>query len=235
MRPETLTDLDGNEYATVQIGKQLWMAENLNVSRFRNGDPILELNNYNQFLEAGEKQEPACCFYNYQQENGKAYGMLYNWFALIDPRGLAPEGWHIPSDQEWTQLTDYLCGINGSEKTQKSYFQSLGEGAGTEVIDGVAAQMKHTIGWCEDGNGTNSAGFAALPGGYGNCDPSGMLSDFEGIGEEGKWWSLTETSDPSNWLMENCIWTRKMSYNSGYIHREWNAKEDVLSVRCIKD
>jgi uncharacterized protein (TIGR02145 family) len=120
----------------ITIGNQEWMIQNLNVDKFRNGDAIQEAKTAEQWTKAGENGQPAWCYYDNDPANGKTYGKLYNWFAINDPRGLAPEGFHIPSDAEWTILEEYL-----------------GQDAGKK--------MKSTSAW----NGTNSIGFSAIPGG----------------------------------------------------------------------
>jgi uncharacterized protein (TIGR02145 family) len=150
--------------SSVKIGSQVWAAENLNVDCFRNGDPIPQAINDEQWKRAGDNKQPAWCYYNNDPNNGEAYGKLYNWYAVNDRRGLAPQGWHIPSDAEWTQLTDFLGG---------------------ETIAG--AKMKSTSGWIENGNGTNTSGFNGLPGGYRYND-----AKFGCISGWGFWWSSTE-------------------------------------------
>jgi uncharacterized protein (TIGR02145 family) len=92
---------DGKVYKTVVIGSNTWMAENLNVSTFRNGDPIYEAKTNEDWEKAAKEGKPAWCYYNNDHLNGKEFGKLYNYFALIDSRGLSPEGWHIPSRGEW--------------------------------------------------------------------------------------------------------------------------------------
>jgi uncharacterized protein (TIGR02145 family) len=99
------------------------------------------------------------------------YGKLYNWYAVNDPRGLAPEGYHIPSDAEWSVLTEYLGG---------------------EQIAGF--KMKSTTGWANNGNGDNSSGFNGLPGGY--CDGNG---DFNNMSDYGSWWSSSENNSNGAW------------------------------------
>ena len=125
---------------TVTIGSQVWTSKNLDVATYRNGDVIPQVQDPNAWenLTTG-----AWCYYDNDASNGTKYGKLYNWYAVNDPRGLAPKGYHIPSDAEWTQLSDYLGGESE---------------AGTK--------MKSTSGWVENGNGTNSSGFSGLPGGY---------------------------------------------------------------------
>jgi uncharacterized protein (TIGR02145 family) len=103
-------DIDRNRYGAVIIGDQEWMTANLSVSRFRNGDPIPEAKTPEEWILHGREGKPAWCIQKNTGENGPLYGKLYNWYAVSDPRGLAPEGWHIPSDDEWKKFTDFLGG-----------------------------------------------------------------------------------------------------------------------------
>jgi uncharacterized protein (TIGR02145 family) len=148
----------------VSIGSQIWMAENLNVDKFRNGDRIPEATTDAEWKRAGESKQPAWCYYQNDPKNGTIYGKLYNWFAVNDPRGLAPEGWHIPTDAEWGALSNFL--------------------GGDEI---AGKKMKSTSGWSENGNGDNTSGFSVLPGGYRNVN-----GNFGDIGSFGCWWSRTE-------------------------------------------
>jgi uncharacterized protein (TIGR02145 family) len=154
----------------VTIGKQVWMTQNLNVDKFRNGDPIPEVKTKDEWNKAGNNEEPAWCYYNNDPANGEKYGKLYNWYAVNDLRGLAPVGYHIPSDAEWTILTDNLGGE---------------EVAGTK--------MKNTSGWIENGNGTNESGFSGLPGGGRNEYGTFYYFDYC------YWWSSTEDYDYTNY------------------------------------
>ena len=156
----------------VTIGKQVWMKENLNVSKFRNGNPIPEAKTKEEWEQAGKNKEPACCYYDNDPTNGVKYGKLYNWYAVNDPRGLAPAGYHIPRDAEWTILTDYL--------------------GGRSVAGG---KMKTTSGWkASNTDASNSSGFSGLPGGYRLHGGA-----FKFIGEGGGWWSSTERKTSSAW------------------------------------
>ena len=148
-----------NYAQTVTIGTQVWTSQNLDVATYRNGDVIPQV----QDKEAWAKLTTgAWCYYNNDSSNGTKYGKLYNWFAVNDPRGLAPNGYHIPTDAEWTKLSDYLGGEAGTK-------------------------MKSTSGWESDGNGNNSSGFSGLPGGARNANGT-----FSNIGTNGNWWSSTE-------------------------------------------
>jgi len=155
---------------TVTIGRQVWSIKNLNVSTFRNGDPIPQAKTVEEWKRAAENKQPAWCYYGNDPANGAKYGKLYNWYAVSDSRGLAPVGYHIPSDAEWTKLEDYL-----------------GSDAGTK--------MKSVSGWFDNGNGTNSSGFSGLPGGF----RSGIGSFFN-FGGYGIWWSSTEYYTFIAWL-----------------------------------
>jgi uncharacterized protein (TIGR02145 family) len=160
----------------VTIGKQVWMTKNLNVDKFRNGDPIPHAKTKEEWYNAGKNKQPAWCYYDNDPTNDAKYGKMYNWYAVNDPRGLAPVGYHIPSDEQWTVLTDYLGGYDKGKK------------------------MKSSSGWAEDGNGTNESGFSALPGGYrfGN-------GNFGKVGIDGAWWSSTEnTKNSASSLYMSC-------------------------------
>jgi len=157
---------------SVKIGNQEWASENLNVSTFRNGDAIPEAQTREAWVKAGEEGKPAWCYYDNDPENGNKYGRLYNWYAVTDPRGLAPSGWHIPSDEEWTTLADNLGGDD----------------------DAAGKKMKSKAGWYDNGNGSNTSGFSGLPGGGRNDD-----GPFYYIGSYGTWWSSTEDSADGAW------------------------------------
>ncbi len=163
---------------SVIIGEQEWMVENLNVDHFRNGDSIPEAKTDEEWIIAGEEHSPAWCYYDNDPENGKIYGKLYNWFAVNDPRGLAPQGWKIPSKVEWTTLTDFLGGKDDAWSKLKE--------AGTTHWESPNV-------WA-----TNETGFTALPGGYHNFKGTYRL-----IGAHGLWWSSTEddTSSAFNWYV----------------------------------
>jgi uncharacterized protein (TIGR02145 family) len=162
----------GITYESVKIGNQVWMKRNLDVSHFRNGDVIPEVKTNKEWERAGKEGRPAWCYYDNNPENGKNYGKLYNWYAVNDPRGLAPDGWHVPSDAEWDKLINYLGGFKvagGKMKTTgTTYWKSPNAGA------------------------TNSSGFLGLPGGGRYYD-----GNFYDIGGLGSWWTSTE--DSSAW------------------------------------
>jgi len=154
---------------TLKIGNQLWAVANLDVSRFRNGDSIPEARTNEEWVKAGEAGKPAWCYYNNDLVIGKKYGKLYNWYALNDPRGLAPAGWSLPNDQDWVVLTNYMGG------------------PGT-----AGSKLKSTSGWSDKNDGTNESGFNGLPGGY-----RVENGKFMNIGSIATWWSTTENKSNS--------------------------------------
>ena len=151
-------------FKDVKIGTQVWMDKNLDVTTFRNGDPIPEAKTNEEWLRVSESQRPAWCYYNNDPKNGEKYGKLYNWYAVNDPRGLAPKGWHVPNIAELRVLIDFLGG-------QRE--------AGTK--------MKSKTGWNEQGNGNNESGFNGLPGGGRSTNGT-----FGSVGNSGGWWSSKE-------------------------------------------
>lgn len=162
---ETITDIDGNVYHTVKIGTQVWMAENLKTTKYRNGDPIQRVTDDSIWaaLTSG-----AYCGYENDTNYSKTYGRLYNGYAVTDSRNVAPKGWHIPTDAEWTTLITFL---------------------GSDTIAGGKLKEKDTIHWRSPNKGaTNESGFNALPGG---C--RSVFGTFYNIGTEGYWWSSSES------------------------------------------
>ena len=157
--------MDENE---IKIGTQTWTSKNLDVETYRNGDEIPQVKDKEEWANLSTG---AWCYYENESANGRSYGKLYNWYAVNDSRGLAPNGYHIPTDAEWTTLTDYLGG------------QSQ---AGTK--------MKSNTGWEDNGNGTNSSAFAGLPGGCRNYN-----GDFYLNGAPGYWWSSSELTSKEAW------------------------------------
>ncbi len=154
------------DVGTIKIGPQAWAVANLNVSTFRNGDTIPEAKTNKDWVAAGDAGKPAWCYYNNDPAIGVIYGKLYNWFAVNDPRGLAPAGWTLPGDADWGKLTNYLGG------------------QGTAGL-----KMKSNRRWSDDNNGTNDSGFTGFPGGY-RAENGAFLN----IGRIGIWWSLTESN-----------------------------------------
>ena len=162
---DIITDEDGNVYACVTIGKQVWMAENLKTTKYNDGCaiPFVIINSKWGSLSTG-----AYCLYDNDAANKKLYGALYNWYA-VNTGKLCPAGWHVPSDAEWTALTKFLGG---------------------ESIAGGRMKETGTDYWTSPNTGaTNESNFSALPGGF--HDHDGLFSR---IGNCGCWWSATGTT-----------------------------------------
>tara|TARA_B110000285_G_C15108305_1_gene609383 strand:+ start:305 stop:997 length:693 start_codon:yes stop_codon:yes gene_type:complete len=155
-------------YASVKIGTQEWMETNLDLAFFCNGDEVTEAKTSEEWIKAGENGTPAWCYY--AQENKEKYGKLYNWFAVIDERGLAPDGWHVPTDTEWNVLEEFL-GTN------------------------IGKKLKSNTDWKSDGGGDNSSGFNALP-----CGARSADGNFNLLGIIAYWWSSTEKNEKTSYV-----------------------------------
>jgi uncharacterized protein (TIGR02145 family) len=156
----------------VTIGTQDWMLKNLDVRTYRNGEPIPKVTDPN--LWVGLSTGAWCWYNNDSATYGATYGKLYNWYAVNDSRGLAPAGWHIPSDVEWSTLSDFL---------------------GCDAIAGGAMKEIGTVHWITPNTGaTNSSGFTGLPGGA--RDNRGEFSFIE---NDGYWWSSTTLNSTEAW------------------------------------
>jgi uncharacterized protein (TIGR02145 family) len=168
----SITDQQGNLYKTIVIGAQEWMAENLKTTVYRNGDAIP---NVTANFQWEGSNSGAWCSYNNNSQYDCPYGKLYNWYATSDPRNLCPTGWHIPTDAEWTVLTNYLGGLGTAGGKMKSngtqYWEIANSGA------------------------DNASGFSGLPGGY-RSNSNGV---FSGVGSFGSWWSATTSLVSNAW------------------------------------
>jgi len=157
----------------VVIGSQTWTSNNLDVATFRNGDAIPQAKTDEEWEAAGVNKQPAWCYFENDIDiaNGTKCGKLYNWHAVNDARGLAPTGYHIPTDEEWTVLSTFLGGKDVAGK-----------------------KMKSSLGWSGNGNGNNSSGFSGLPGGS-----RFSYGFFFFVGTNGIWWSASEFVESGAW------------------------------------
>lgn len=191
-------------FPTITIGNQIWSQKNLYVATYKDGTPIPKVTDDAVWasLTTG-----AYCYYQNDSVNYAAtYGKLYNWYAVNDPRGLAPTGWHIPNESEWSTLENYLTGVF--------------------PIGNVGGKMKETgtVHWTSpNAAATHSSGFAGLPGGLRHEDGT-----FENIGKYGLWWTTTEYSSSG-------IYFRYLYYLNSNLSRNNSHKRVGYSVRCIKD
>ena len=201
-----VTDYDGNVYNTVIIGKQIWMAENLKATHYRNGDPIIHAKDDHHWWEVRLSEKGAYCNYNNDENNGAIYGRLYNQYAVTDSRGICPTGWHIPISAEWKILETFL--------------------GGNSVVGGKMKEAG-TNHWKSPNTGaTNESGFSALPGGV--RDRTGH---FGGIGFTGYFWSSGWTSLSGT----DAIYLWLINYSPISVNKNAYSEANGFSVRCIKD
>jgi len=208
----TVKDIDGNEYKTITIGTQVWMAENLRVTHYSNGDPIPNVKDG----DAWDNQTTgAYCSYNNTiiLDSIATFGYLYNWYTCVDERGLCPDGWHVPTDEEWTTLAVYL---DNGDNAFDQY--------GSNGVVGGRLKEAGTTHWLIYNRADNSSGFTALPGGF-RVHDDGL---FQHNGLIGFFWSSTLYADV-------LPFTRSMSsYYTGVV-RQTSHNEIGMSVRCVKD
>ena len=214
----TLTDIDGNTYNTVQIGQQCWMKENLRTTKYADNTDI---------AQGSSTSYTTAYWYDPNFNNlDPTYGLLYNWPAVMhgaassetnpsNVQGICPNGWHVPSDAEWTQLTDYVSSqiqyVCGSDNTY------------------IAKALASTTGWngstytCAVGNmlsNNNATGFSALPAGFYNDDYNGFY--------DANFWSATEGSSTGAYY-------RELVCTGAYVYTHTNPKNYGFSVRCVRD
>jgi uncharacterized protein (TIGR02145 family) len=204
-------DIDGNIYEIIKIGDQEWMAKNLKVTRYRNGDKI---SNVTDNSEWASLSTGARCVYNNDENTLSTYGFLYNWFSVVDSRGLAPEGWHVPTDEDWKELEKYL-GMSQSEA----------DGINWRSAD-VGGKLKEegTSHWNSPNTGaTNESGFTAIPGGFRH-----MNGIFQFIGQGCSFWSSSKYNS-------NTAWSRSPYYSNSAVYRHNYPKKRGFSVRCVRN
>jgi uncharacterized protein (TIGR02145 family) len=202
---DPITDVEGNVYRTVEIGGQCWMAENLATETYGDGSAIPTGLSPPAWAST---TSGAFAVYGGDPSNKGIYGLLYNWYAVADPRSICPAGWHVPTDGEWTELTDHLGGepiAGGPMKTTGT----LGAGTGLWSAPNTGA--------------TNSSGFSGLPGGYRN-----LFGVYSLLGNDGYWWSATESATSN-------AWSRRLVEVNPNVYRFAYNKVYGFSVRCVRD
>ena len=205
------TDIDGNPYQTVKIGNQTWMVENLKTTKFNDGTVIPSITDS---ISWNGTLAPGYCFYNNDSlNNKKTYGALYNWYAVNSGK-LAPKGWHVPSDAEWTILINYVS----------NKYSSSCSAAKTLALN---SNWKLDESGCSVGNDlskNNGSGFSAYPAGIRNFSPC----SYADLDISGNWWSSTQMNSGSAW---------KISLYTNYsdVSRGSEFMQNGMSVRCIKD
>jgi len=218
----TVTDIDGNVYETVQIGDQLWMAENLKTTKYNNGDEIPT--GYSN-SEWAKLRTDAYAVYDDDSSNVEVYGNLYNWYTVDDTMGVCPEGWHVPTDDEWTILIDYLGetseAVGGKMKstgTIRSSLESNEDGGGlwTYFSDEITEKA------------TNESGFTGLPAGYRSS--SIYAGGYYNMGTNASFWSSSEESRDSY-----SAWQWRLYYYGSNVGHEYYYKYFGFSIRCVAD
>jgi uncharacterized protein (TIGR02145 family) len=212
---DTITDVDRNVYKIIKIGNQWWMAENLKVTHYRNGDSIPIVTDK---IEWSTIVTGAYCNYLNNASFVTTYGHLYNWYAVKDNRGIAPEGWHVPTDEEWKELEMYL----GMSQSDANSINWRGTGEGGKLKE---AGLVH---WKSPNSGANNqTGFTALPGG-GRAGYEPYEGNYYYLYELASIWS---SSEANNYL----AWFRDISYQKSSIYRSNISKRNGFSIRCVKD
>lgn len=196
-------DTTGIIYKTITIGTQTWMGENLRTTKYRNGDDLPHIISETQW---GQLDSGAWVWYGHNANNENIYGKLYNWYASTDSRGLCPEGWHLPSKEEWQILETYANQVNCG-----ALEGNLKE-AGFEHWDSP------------NGSATNELGFTGLPGGIRRTN-GGLFSD---LGSIGRWWTSTEAFSSTAWAFR--LW----ALDGELFGYDW-PKKTGCSIRCLKN
>ena len=207
---DTVIDIDGNVYSTVKIGTQIWMVGNLKTTNYNDGTSIPNITDGTIWSTS---ITPGYCFYNNDVANKNKFGVLYNWYT-VNTGKLAPTGWHVPTDAEWTKLENYLI-ANGynydGTNTNNKIAKSLAATSEWVIFSGTGA-----IG--NDLTQNNTSGLACPPSGYRHQN-----GEFFFIGSVGDWWSASVG------------WCRGLYYGDVELHRISNTSQYGFSVRCIKD
>lgn len=214
---DTVTDIDGNIYQTVNFGNQVWMKENLKTTTYSDSTPIPNVTDEAEWttLTSG-----AYMWYeNDEKSNKNTYGALYNWYT-VETNKLCPIGWHVPTDEEWNILEIYF-GMSQNDAYKTSY-RATGKGGKLKAAGTVQGGdgLWHT----PNEDATNESGFSALPGGFSYFNDGYSY----GLGSYGFWWSSSDASPTDAWY-------RLLYYYSGFVSRNTYNKKYGFSVRCVRD
>jgi uncharacterized protein (TIGR02145 family) len=208
----TVIDIEGNEYPTVIINGQEWMAENLRTATYNNGDPIPNITDFNQWSELATG---AWVYYNNDSIYETPHGKLYNWYAATDSRNSCPTGWHIPSTAEWRNLIEFL----GSDGSPNWFSNNVAGGK----MKSTGLQYWNT----PNSGASNESGFSGHGSGTRRCLDN---ADFFGIRNFCWWWSIDVAGNGNG-----MIWNYNLMYDEiGAVEGVLNAK-DGISIRCVKD
>jgi uncharacterized protein (TIGR02145 family) len=214
----SVVDQDGNTYATIVIGTQEWMAENLRTTTYRNGDPIPNVTDNTQWqgLTTG-----AWAHYNHDSQYENPYGKLYNGYAVNDPRNVCPVGWHVPSEAEWNTLIGYLDPDYNPEAS--------GGGMPHSSTAGGVMKSTGTQYWNAPNEGaTNVSGFSGVGSGLINFYGSHTL-----MGRQMDWWSSSAIcTGPTG---PECYRTRGLDSETSWVYRKGAQWRYGLPIRCLRD
>lgn len=214
---QTMTDIDGNVYDVVKIGDQWWMAENLKVTHYRNGEAIPEATMAADTWSGSSSG--VRCVYDDEEINADTCGYLYNWYAVTGSCNIAPEGWHVPTDADWKEL-EMALGMSQADAND-SYYR--GGNQGSKLAGDAGIWVDGTL----DANPAfGESGFCGLPGGYRGTNPAPLV--YHGKGYSGHFWSTTECDSTT-------AWERSLYYNYSRIGRIPSDKAIGCSVRLVRD
>jgi uncharacterized protein (TIGR02145 family) len=210
-----VVDIDDNFYETIQIGDQEWMAENLRVTHYRDGTAITHVTDNSVW---GPLATEAYCIYNNNASNEvDTYGALYNWYAVVDSRNIAPAGWHVPTDDEWKELEATL-GMAQSEVDTEGY---RGTNEGSKLAGNADLWFTGAL---ENVSEFGSSGFMALPSGFRYI----IYGHYTDMGSNTYFWSTTQRSEYSAWI-------RHLKSNGSDILRSYDNKDYGFAIRCLRD
>jgi uncharacterized protein (TIGR02145 family) len=214
--PPTMVDIDGNTYSTILIGDQCWMAENLKTTTYQNGTPIPNIidNTAWSNLVTG-----SYAWYNNDNSWKNIYGAIYNWYTVVDPNGLCPSGWHVPTNNDWTILTDFIGGTGSLNGTKLKSCRQVNSPAGGACNTSIHPR------WDQYSNfyGTDNYGFSGFPAGFRHNG-----GEYTNIGTSTYWWSSTQSTSSKAWI-------RGLGYYYGSVDVMDVDREYGFTVRCIKD
>ncbi|MCF8370649.1 MAG: hypothetical protein K9H64_03435 [Bacteroidales bacterium] len=219
--PTSISDFDGNQYSTVLIGHQCWMAENLITSHYSNGTIIPYITSNSDWNNLSETDK-AYCYYNNSLSNGESYGALYSWPAAMNGepasisnlnrvQGVCPAGWYLPAESDWEELADFINLQNGYYERNMWFWK------------GVGGHLKSTTNWYYYGIGSDDYGFSGHAGGKRDYD-----GQFSLLSESGYWWTASETNS-------DLARVRKLFYRNNNLFNFDHKKENGFSVRCLLD
>lgn len=219
LQAQHIMDIEGNVYKTVVIGNQVWMSENLKTTKYSDGTAIPHVISDSVWAAL---TTPAYCWYNNDPSSNKAvYGALYNWFAVDlvsnGNKNLCPKGWHVPTDDEWEILLDYLSNNGyGFEGNKMNVAKSMAAKSGWQSHN-IAGNVGN------DQQSNNSSGFSAFPSGYRN-----FLGAFSYKGRYAYWWTSTEYSNTH-------AYCRFMHNYYSYVGKTKFRKQNGFCIRCLRD